>query len=203
MRRVFCAHIFRECVADTVIDLGLAQILPMYDDDTGAEPKIVSASFADPFVLLLRDDSSIFVAQCDDNNELEEIEREDDTLLATKWLTGCLYTDLTGVFAGVDTAKGRKAGENVVMFLLSAGGALHVSLGHFVTRRRANCCRSMPCLIFRRPSTLPRGCVSCRPYFQQTMLPEDPLLARLSQRYWLLTSATLSQNRLTSLYVPS
>jgi cleavage and polyadenylation specificity factor subunit 1 len=99
----------------------------MYDDDTGAEPKIVSASFADPFLLLLRDDSSIFVAQCDDNNELEEIEREDDALLATKWLTGCLYADATGVFANVSSDRGQKAGENVMMFLLSAGGALHVS----------------------------------------------------------------------------
>ncbi len=100
----------------------------MYDDDTGAEPNIVSASFADPFLLLFRDDSSIFVAQCDDNNELEEIEREDDILLATKWLTGCLYTDSTGTFANVQSEKGQKDGESVMMFLLSAGGALHV--GH-------------------------------------------------------------------------
>ena len=100
----------------------------MYDDDTGAEPKIVSASIADPFILLLRDDSSIFVAQCDDNNELEEIEREDDTLLATKWLTGCLYTDSKGVFATAESDKGQEVGFNVIMFLLSAGGALHVSL---------------------------------------------------------------------------
>jgi len=107
------------------LDLGLAQILPMYDEDTGAEPKIVSASFADPFLLLFRDDSSIYVAQCDDDNELEELEREDDKLLATKWLTGCLYTDSTGVFK--TPKKGRKPGENVMMFLLSAGGALHVS----------------------------------------------------------------------------
>ncbi|SRR6266536_1990946 len=99
----------------------------MYDDDTGAEPKIISASFADPFVLLLRDDASVYVAQCDDNNELEEIEREDDSLLTTKWLTGCLYTDSTGVFATVKSDKGQKAGENVLMFLLSAEGALNVS----------------------------------------------------------------------------
>jgi cleavage and polyadenylation specificity factor subunit 1 len=110
------------------LDLGLAQILPMYDEDTGAEPKIVSASFADPYLLLFRDDSSIFVAQCDDNNELEEIEREDDALLATKWLTGCLYDDTTGSFAPIQTDKGYKERENVMMFLLSAGGALHVSL---------------------------------------------------------------------------
>ena len=99
----------------------------MYDDDTGAEPKIVSASFADPFLLLVRDDSSIFVVQCDDNNELEEIEREDGSLLVTKWLTGCLYVDSTGAFATVQSDKGLETGENVMMFLLSAGGALHVS----------------------------------------------------------------------------
>lgn len=108
-------------------DLGLAQILPMFDDDTGAEPNIVSASFADPFLLLCREDASIFVAQCDDNNELEELEREDDNLLATKWVTGCLYDDTTGAFSALQTDKGQKAVENVMMFLLSAGGALHVS----------------------------------------------------------------------------
>jgi cleavage and polyadenylation specificity factor subunit 1 len=112
--------------ANSKIDLGLAQILPMYDDDTGAEPKIISASFADPFLLLLRDDSSIFVAECDDNNELEEIEREDDALLATRWLAGCLYTDSTNIFNESDSDQGRKAGPNVKMFLLSASGALHV-----------------------------------------------------------------------------
>jgi cleavage and polyadenylation specificity factor subunit 1 len=95
----------------------------MLDDDTGAEPKIVSASFADPFILLLRDDASIFVAQCDDDNELEEIERVDDNLLATKWLAGCLYDDYSGAF---DKTAPEKTGENVKMFLLSAGGALHV-----------------------------------------------------------------------------
>jgi len=110
-----------------LLDLGLAQILPMYDEDTGAEPQIVSASFADPFLLLFRDDASIFVAQCDDNNELEEIEREDDALLATKWLTGCLYTDTTRVFAPFQSDKGQASGENVMMFLLSSTGALHVS----------------------------------------------------------------------------
>jgi len=100
----------------------------MYDDDTGAEPKIISASFADPFLLLLRDDASIFVAQCDDNNELEEIEREDDALLTTQWLAGCLYSDSTGVFASNQSDKGQSIGVSVMMFLLSAGGALHVSL---------------------------------------------------------------------------
>ena len=104
----------------------------MFDDDTGAEPKIVSASFADPFLLLLRDDASIFVAQCDDDNELEEIEREDDTLLSNKWLAGCLYTDTSGAFSQTRSDKGHKFGENVMMFLLSSGGALHVGSSYCV-----------------------------------------------------------------------
>ncbi|CCU78176.1 Protein CFT1 [Blumeria hordei DH14] len=107
-------------------DLGLAQIIPMYDDDTGAEPKVVSASFADPYLLLVRDDSSIFVAQCDDNNELEEVDRVDKILLTTKWITGCIYCDSTGVFASVDPEKKIKNRGRVMMFLLSDRGTLHI-----------------------------------------------------------------------------
>lgn len=99
----------------------------MDDEDTGAEPKIVSASLADPFLLVIRDDSSIYVAQCDDSYELEEIERDDDMLLATKWLTGCLYAGSTGAFAQSQSDKGQKKNQ-VMMFLLSASGALCVSL---------------------------------------------------------------------------
>lgn len=98
----------------------------MFDDETGAEPKIISASFADPFVLLLRDDSSIYVAQCDEDNELEEIEREDDALLTIKWLAGCLYHDTTGIFSA-NNLENMQTSNGIFMFLLSATGALHVS----------------------------------------------------------------------------
>lgn len=139
-----------------LIDLGLAQIIPMYDDDTGAEPKIISASFADPYVLLLRDDSSIFVAQCDADNELEEIEREDDALLSTKWLTGCLYDDTSRIFAPAhvkkDQEQEKKSGENVMMFLLSAGGALHVSFPDVYPMEVTDISRFMHCRIFPRLS---------------------------------------------------
>lgn len=152
----------------------------MSDDDTGAEPKIVSASFADPFLLLVRDDASIFVARCDDSNELEEIEREDDGLLSTQWLTGCLYADTTGVFANVQSDKGSKDGENIMMFLLSSGGALHVSLYRrsflgTVTDRP----RFMPFPTFRNQSTLQRDSASYRPSYPPIMQPGDQPLARL------------------------
>lgn len=99
----------------------------MFDEETQAEPKIVNASLADPFILLIRDDSSIYVAKCDDNNELEELEKEDETILSRNWLSGCLYVDTSCLFSGEPTDKGHRTGENVMMFLLDGAGALYVS----------------------------------------------------------------------------
>ena len=100
------------------LDLGLSQILA--EDETGAELKVVSASIVDPYVLLIRDDASIYIAACDKHNDLEEMTREDDALLANKWLSGCLYKDTTGTFS-----NGKK--DTVIMSLLNTVGALFVS----------------------------------------------------------------------------
>lgn len=99
------------------VDLGLSQILA--EDETGAELKVVSASIVDPYVLLIRDDASIYLAACDKHNDLEEMSREDDALLANKWLSGCLYKDTTGTFS-----NGKK--DTVIMSLLNTDGALFV-----------------------------------------------------------------------------
>ncbi|KAK4242676.1 CPSF A subunit region-domain-containing protein [Achaetomium macrosporum] len=107
-------------------DFGLSQIVPMLDEETGAEPRAISASIADPFLLIIRDDSSVFVAQIDSSNELEELAKEDQTLATTKWLTGCLYADTDGAFAEEPVEKGAKPAQSVLMFLLSASGALHI-----------------------------------------------------------------------------
>ncbi|KAI1448618.1 CPSF A subunit region-domain-containing protein [Annulohypoxylon stygium] len=107
-------------------DFGLTQILPMLDEETGAEPRVVYASIADPFILLVRDDASVFIAKIFKNLELEELENEDSVLKSTKWATGCLYEDRSGIFAGAQSDKGAKADENIMMFLLSKAGALHV-----------------------------------------------------------------------------
>ena len=97
-------------------DLGLSQILA--EDETGAELKVVSASIVDPYVLLIRDDASIYLAACDKHNDLEEMTREDDALLANKWLSGCLYKDTTGTFSN--------SKDTVIMSLLNTVGALFV-----------------------------------------------------------------------------
>lgn len=103
----------------TLSDLGLSQILA--EDETGAELRVVSASIVDPYVLVIRDDASIYLAACDKHNDLEEMTREDDALLAHKWLSGCLYKDVTGTFS-----SGKK--DAVIMSLLNTEGALFVSL---------------------------------------------------------------------------
>lgn len=98
----------------------------MLDEETGAEPRAISASIADPYLLIVRDDSSAFIAQMDSGNELEELEKDDQTLANTKWLTGCLYTDTAAVFAEEVASKGAKPAQSILMFLLSANGALYV-----------------------------------------------------------------------------
>jgi len=108
-------------------DLSLSQIVPMLDEETNAEPRVNSASIADPYLLLVRDDASIYVAEIDNNLELEELEKEGKALVTTKWLAGCLYIDTSKVFAEEVAAKKGKPKDSVLMFLLSAGGALHVS----------------------------------------------------------------------------
>lgn len=104
-------------------DLGLAQILPMFDEDTNTEPRVLSASISDPYLLLVRDDSNIFLAQIQRNNELEEVDKDGSPLNSTKWSSGCLYKDTKGVF---QSSKGSGTGETIMMFLLSSSGALHI-----------------------------------------------------------------------------
>lgn len=134
-------------------DLRLAQIVPMLDEETGAEPRVLAASLADPYLLAIRDDASIFVARLDETTgELEEVELPRDAtaaLRSTKWLAGCLYADSTGVFE-VDDGTGADKGHDsrIFMFLLSAAGALYV------------CFRPRPIPLIRLADVLPDLCSS-------------------------------------------
>lgn len=96
----------------------------MLDEETGAEPRVLAASIADPYLLLIRDDSSVWLGQIDSSCELEEMERTDEKLLSNKWVSGCLYADAEGYFT-----PGRKADDAAVIlaFLVNAAGALYVS----------------------------------------------------------------------------
>ncbi|ATY61513.1 protein CFT1 [Cordyceps militaris] len=105
-------------------DLGLSQILPMMDEDTGAEPRVVSASIADPYLMVIRDDNSIFIAKIDSNDELDEVEKDKGPLASIKWQTGCLYADHDGHFQPKQPDEG--SSPRILMFLMSTTGALHI-----------------------------------------------------------------------------
>lgn len=86
------------------------QILPMEDEESGDELRIINASFADPYLLILREDSSVKIFKASGDGELEDVEASG--LSSTKWLSASLFRpfNFTEVFA----------------FLLTPEGGLHV-----------------------------------------------------------------------------
>lgn len=98
----------------------------MADDTTGAEPKVYNASFADPYVLLIRDDSSVMVLKAEESGDLEELERG-DAVLENRWLSGSLYEDSNDTLRLETEDDNEDEAGNVLMFLLSNGGGLQVS----------------------------------------------------------------------------
>lgn len=91
----------------------MEQIIPASDETTEVELKNIGADFCDPYVLLLRDDSSIAVLQADKNGELEPLDRGDG-ILASRWLSACLY-------------KSTETGNKTLLFGLTGEGQLRVS----------------------------------------------------------------------------
>lgn len=86
----------------------------MVDEATDTEMKILHSSFADPYLLIIRDDLSVAIFKTEKNGDIEEMDKE-DTLAATKWISGCLY-------------KPANSKSGVAAYLLSAVGGLYVRL---------------------------------------------------------------------------
>ena len=55
-------------------EFGLAQIWPIVDEDAGAEAKVVNVGFATPYVLIVKDDSTILLLKADKKGELDEMD---------------------------------------------------------------------------------------------------------------------------------
>jgi hypothetical protein len=97
----------------------------MTDDITGAEPKVTNAAFADPYVLLLRDDLSIMVLKADESGDLDEID-QGKASRETKWVSGSLYEDSNDVLRLESDDDNDDEAGNVLMFLLNSHGGLEV-----------------------------------------------------------------------------
>ncbi|KLJ06944.1 protein CFT1 [Blastomyces silverae] len=105
--------------------LGLAQIFPVWDEDMSEEKYVVHASFADPYVLIIRDDQSVLLLQADRSGDLDEIET-DGIINSTTWISGSLYQDKYRSFMSYEAAPTRKLSDNVLLFLLSSDSKLHI-----------------------------------------------------------------------------
>ncbi|KAF7593874.1 mRNA cleavage and polyadenylation factor subunit [Aspergillus hancockii] len=97
-------QILRNEVRSYDFDLGLSQIYPVWDEDTSEERMAVSISLVDPYLAILRDDSSLLLLQADDSGDLDEVELSGQ-MLTSKWTTCCLYYDKTGVFSSASTKE--------------------------------------------------------------------------------------------------
>lgn len=93
-------------------DLGLSQIIPMIDEGSEAELGIAHTSFCDPYLLVLRDDSSVQILQVEKSGDVEPLDRSEETFTESKWLSGCLYS-------------GTLTQNQAAVFLLREDGNLH------------------------------------------------------------------------------
>ena len=86
------------------------QIITMEDEEGESELRIINASFADPYLLILRDDSSVKIFKASSDGEVEDVEAS--RLSSTKSLSASLFksSTFTEIFA----------------FLLTPEGGLHV-----------------------------------------------------------------------------
>jgi cleavage and polyadenylation specificity factor subunit 1 len=117
------------------------EIIPM-EDDNGDELRVISASFADPYLLILREDSSVKLWKTTTTGEMEELENSD--LSSSKWLSASLYRSTLV--------------SDVYLFLLTPDGGLQVCLwclGSF--RRSTNILQIYTMSDFEKPSYLAAG----------------------------------------------
>ena len=83
----------------------------------------MSASFSDPYVLVIKDDTTMIVLKVESTGDIEEVELE-GSLATNNYISGCLYEDSNDVFRlEADETEDYEAG-NILMFLLTVGGGL-------------------------------------------------------------------------------
>ncbi|KAL1794582.1 hypothetical protein ACET3X_006398 [Alternaria dauci] len=87
-------------------ELNMDQILPMEDEESGNELAVINASFADPYLLILREDSSVKIFKATGDGELEDVEATG--LSGVQWLSASLFksSSFTEIFAFLLTPEG-------------------------------------------------------------------------------------------------
>ena len=84
---------------------------------------MVAASFADPYVLLVKDDQSMSILAADESGDLEELQ-QGEKIKNEKWNSGSLYDDANDALR-LEFSEDEEA-SNVLLFLLTSHGGLQV-----------------------------------------------------------------------------
>lgn len=79
----------------------------------------MSASFAGPYVAILRDDLSLLLLQTDDNGDLDEVSLPDE-IDTMKWRSVCIYHDKHQTFSQCGTSN------NLILFAVNVDYKLSV-----------------------------------------------------------------------------
>jgi cleavage and polyadenylation specificity factor subunit 1 len=88
-------------------------------------------SFAEPYILLIRDDMSLIILRSDHTGELEEVEIS-SALSSGKWISGSLFDDSNDVFRlDAEEEEQDEDGGSILIFLLNDEGGLKVGLNTF------------------------------------------------------------------------
>ena len=116
--------------ADTQQDFSLSQIFPLNEEDSDNGPLVISACFVDPYLLLVRSDKSIRLLKADESGDLDELEQREG-LKDGQWVSGCMYEDSNDAMRLEYPEDENDEVGNVLLFLLSAAGGLHVCLFSF------------------------------------------------------------------------
>jgi cleavage and polyadenylation specificity factor subunit 1 len=90
----------------TSTELNMEQIIPMEDEETGNELNIINASFADPYLLIQREDSSVKIYKASGDGDVEDVEATGFSSI--QWLSASLFQSsvFTEVFAFLLTPEG-------------------------------------------------------------------------------------------------
>lgn len=84
------------------------------------------ASFAEPYLLIIRDDQSLLILQADESGDLDEIP-VGDTITSCSWLSGSLYIDRSHYFSPSSKETDGNSSAEVLLFLLDTDLRLLVS----------------------------------------------------------------------------
>ena len=99
----------------------------MVEEDSDSGAPVIAASILDPFILLVKNDSTLALLRSEENGDVEEIEATAASS-EIRCISACLYEDTNDVLRLPFDDDSDVEATNVLAFLLTPHGGLKVSL---------------------------------------------------------------------------